>query len=378
MTTRTTTRLHRNTLGRRSFTACLAALLAIALAPDLVQAVCERNSFCCTGGTSDGEACTFDSGCPGGACVFALTVCEGGSNDGSPFCVSDGTCPGGRCAATQKVCGSGSSAGFPCTTSAHCAGGSCVSNGLFCFGGGFNRTPCVSNADCAGEGIDPGTCRAPAAPVPDVFLCSAGGNDGGTCASSLDCPSGACVFAQHVCDGGTVDGLLCQADTDCEPSAPCRPTQKICNAGGSKGFGCLRTSGCSTGTCVSSGRVCESQSEFATLACIDNADCGSNGVCSAPLAVGTPTRTNTRVPTPVFTPTRTHTPGGGVQTAKPTATHGGPGSTPTPCATITKGVCLYVDKNSGCGITTRGRAGGGLLAIAAFLLWIRARLRRAA
>ncbi len=269
---------------------------------------CTSTDFCCSGGASDGDPCALDSDCPGGACVSPQTVCDGGARNGFRFCESDLDCPGGACRTTQRVCGVGADRGSPCVRSDHCAGNApCIANGFFCFGGDFDRSPCVTDEDCTPDGGAPGgTCRQPAAPLPETFLCSAGARDGLPCASDADCSSGVCVLAQGVCDGGRVDGLPCSAETDCEPGIPCIPTQNICVGGQNKGTGCLRTRHCPASRCAATGRACAPGSQFAGLSCADDADCGTRGLCRAatPSTPATPRR-----PTPVPTPTRSRVSG---------------------------------------------------------------------
>src|SRR6185295_18604971 len=59
------------------------------------------------------------------------------------------------------------------------------------------------------------------------FLCSAGPNDGQACGADEDCaPTGVCVIAQGMCDGGTDDGAYCGCVSGtCNASVPaCDPS----------------------------------------------------------------------------------------------------------------------------------------------------------
>ena len=262
----------------------LALLLGQVVQPAPAFAACTADRFCCSAGSNNTNVCDFDSDCPGGACVAPFSVCAGGTNDGAPFCGSSSECPGGTCASTASVCTAGENKGFPCTSNNHCPGGTCSANGLFCFGGDFDRFPCVDSNDCTDVGANPGVCRAPATPIEQQLLCSAGSRDGLACDTEADCPNGVCVFAQNVCDGGSefVNGFFCTAETDCEPGVVCQPTQKICTAGDTKGFGCTRQDHCSAGSCAATGQVCEVDSDFG-FSCVDNTDCDTSETCSAPL-----------------------------------------------------------------------------------------------
>lgn len=149
-------------------------------------------------------------------------------------------------------------------------------------------------------------------------LCSAGVRDGQTCREAADCPEGACVVAQAVCDGGLDDGFdcdcpesscsaapACAADPElgtcvggpnqgtccdlafnCRTAAPCRGTQKICLAGSLKGFPCLRDEHCRGSVCWATGRVCAEDG----LPCVNDADC-LFGTCQGEGSFPTPTPT---------------------------------------------------------------------------------------
>ncbi|MBI1826718.1 MAG: hypothetical protein HYR83_10090 [Planctomycetes bacterium] len=122
---------------------------------------CPANTTLCVGGVNNGNACTTDAQCTGGACgdpkfltqrwgdVFTSfqtkNTCHGGTNANAP-CLGDSYCPGGSC----KVCVNGTNNGNPCTNK--------------CSGGANNTLPCFTDAECPG----------------------------GVCAASTQCPGGAC------------------------------------------------------------------------------------------------------------------------------------------------------------------------------------------
>jgi hypothetical protein len=150
-------------------------------------------------------------------------------------------------------------------------------------------------------------------------LCSAGSRDGQPCSRVEDCPGGACVVAQGVCDGGTDDGYDCDcplstcaatpacstdpalgtcadglfAGSCCDPTfnctdgSPCQPTQKVCLSGELKGFSCLNDTHCLGALCWATGRVCDDG-----FACVDDNDC-IVGTCQGTGSFPTPTPTPT-------------------------------------------------------------------------------------
>jgi hypothetical protein len=149
--------------------------------------------------------------------------------------------------------------------------------------------------------------------------CSSGGQDGASCVADADCPAGACVVVQGVCDGGEDNGLLCdcpggtcgrepacstdpQAGTcrggtndgpTSDPAiasragATCVDTHRVCAAGASKGMPCTRDGQCIAAACLASGRRCAG-GDFDGVSCIDAGDC-PRGTCVDPNAVPTPT-----------------------------------------------------------------------------------------
>jgi hypothetical protein len=191
----------------------LCALLAMGLGTTHAQ----TGSFLCSAGSRDGLNCDSDDDCPGGVCVLAQGVCDGGSDDGfpcscpggtcgsSPVCSEDasfGTCAGGAfageccdrdfncsdgrpCAGSQKICVGGTDSGLPCLRDSHCSGGgSCRSTGRFCLGvcqsGASRGDLCTSDEDCDG------------AECSSDFQDAACGQDADCCSSGSTCPAGIC------------------------------------------------------------------------------------------------------------------------------------------------------------------------------------------
>ena len=149
---------------------------------------------------------------------------------------------------------------------------------------------------------------AQATPTPTPtgeFLCSVAGGvapDGKPCNGDQDCPGGTCVVAQGVCNaagaaddsfpcdcaggtcaanntcnGGTTAGQPCDPTTNCAGSEPCVGTQKVCLGGSDKGFSCVRNDQCTNSTCVSTGKFCVMDTDFAFFSCVNDADC-----CASP------------------------------------------------------------------------------------------------
>ncbi len=161
----------------------------------------------CSGGELDGSACSADADCPGGACVTAQGVCDGGSDDG-----------------------------------------------LLC--------------DCAG----------------------------GTCSSGASCPVNP---AMGTCRGGAADGQCCDPQSNCAGHSPCTGTQKVCASGPGRGLSCLRDIQCPQSQCVPTGKSC-SAGEFARFACVADGDC-PHGACVSPSEVfpATPVPTPTKISSPL-------------------------------------------------------------------------------
>lgn len=106
-----------------------------------------------------------------------------------------------------------------------------------------------------------------------------------------------CTFSNtgkpEVALGGALAGEPCGPALSCDGGAACTGSQRICEAGSSKGSPCLRDAHCPGSRCISSGKVCNGGTGDA-LACVDDADPGG-GICGARI---TPTPVPTRTPTP--------------------------------------------------------------------------------
>ena len=161
-----------------------------------------------------------------GFATCAQYECVGGTDDGD-LCIQTSECAGG-----------GSCTGKRATT-AGC--GRCFGPGKRCnLPDQYHYDPCSSDTDC---GSVSGSCVAVGGTV-----CNGGTNAGEACWLPSDCPSGNCDRTEPVrtClpDSGTDIGKVCTSDSNCDSGA---------------------------GTC----------STYDGLLCNENADCGTDGVCSS-------------------------------------------------------------------------------------------------
>jgi hypothetical protein len=315
-------------MRRTTILVLFGAALGAVLATGMPREAGAAPGLLCSAGGNNGDECDFDSDCPNGACVAAQFICEGGTRDtdicdcpestcvrgacsGGPrenaACDPANECDGGTCQQTSRICNAGDLKGFGCANNGQCGDGAvCVANGQFCWGGSFFKFGCVDDDDCDPEG-DAGICRGPAQRVPIVQICSAGRDDGDRCAGDNNCPNGACVLGQTVCDGGdTRDGFFCESTTDCDRDASCTLSQKLCGAGDNKGATCVDDRTCGGGECISTGLLCNG-GEGENFSCVDDDECSGRGDCVVPGQVrptatrtpvgGTPGPTTTRRPT---------------------------------------------------------------------------------
>jgi hypothetical protein len=226
-----------------------------------------------------------------------------------------------------------------------------------------------------------------------VFLCSAGSNNGNTCEAQADCPGGACVILQGVCNdqngfpctcpdatcsgttctGGPFAGQSCDTAYNCDAGVACQGSQKVCAGGATSGYPCLYDQQCDSLQCLSTGSLCEEGTDYAGYSCWQDSDCClppttcAVGACFSPAAVPTPTtpsavtrtatasRTGaTETPTPSpsakasVTPTAGASPTGATVTPRPTPP-------PRPTQAPPHGLLIQaVGEGAGCAITAGG------------------------
>ena len=164
-------------------------------------------------GASDGASCAADSDCADGACILAQNVCDGSYRfDIWDSCVSDTDCDPGIHACRRRTCAAEATPkAFPVRAPTSATGRPVCPTGCSA-SVAYSIASLVSTPPIASTPARlPGVCRTPATPLPDTFLCSGGANDGAVCFGPADCPSGACILAQNVCNGGETDGDSCSA-----------------------------------------------------------------------------------------------------------------------------------------------------------------------
>jgi hypothetical protein len=146
------------------------------------------------------------------------------------------------------------------------------------------------------------------------FLCSAGANDGDPCQTHADCPGGACVMMQGVCNdqsgfpclcpgatcsgstcsGGPFKGQSCDTTYNCDVGVACQGSQKVCVGGSASGtllgpgYPCLNDQQCDSSQCRSTGRVCIGYCDDQNLSpCgCPAGTCSTAGTCSGGLLGG--------------------------------------------------------------------------------------------
>ena len=274
------------------------ALLATA-GSGQARAQAPTGEFLCSTGTQDGQACNSDEDCPGGVCVLAQGVCDGGADDGlycdciASNCVAStecqptftGVCPGGpnvdlccdlsrncadgaACGGAQRVCRSGEYKGFSCLRDSHCPDSECISSGKYCLGGDFSDYACIDNADCNNaDGSPGGVCTGS---VPDPTGCTGDCNaDGEVTVNELilmvNIALGTLPFT--ACTAGDADGSgeitineIIAGVNNALGSCPLPPTGAafLCSAGPHDGQECDTDGDCApNGVCVLAAGVCD-------------------------------------------------------------------------------------------------------------------------
>jgi hypothetical protein len=199
----------------------------------------------------DGNACTVDDACGGGACRGGpAVVC----NDFNP-CTTDTCNPASGCVSVPNTnsCDDGNA----CTTGDTCDGGTCHPG---------TATICNDNNPCTDDSCDPASgC---------VFTNNANAcDDGNACTSGDACGSGSCHGTAIACD----DHNTCTTDT-CNTATGCVFTNNSnsCNDGNA----CTKTDICTNGACVGSNPVtCGAADQCHAAGTCDPA----SGVCSNPV-----------------------------------------------------------------------------------------------
>jgi formylglycine-generating enzyme required for sulfatase activity len=247
---------------------------------------CKASSVCGNAKCESGETkvnCSKDCECDGdGDCAAVVDTCNtgvcasgkcvkkakvGGCDDGDP-CTANDTCAGGACVGTAKDC---SGLNDVCVVGV-CQGGACVgkpaNNGGKCEDGNL----CTLGDVCGSGGCLAGTLK----------LC----NDADLCTDDSCSPvAGVCVFVPIAgCNGN------CVVAGNCDDSNPC--TDDSCVGGKCKSVG--NTAGCSDGDACTAGDVCKNGTCMAGAAkgCDDGKPCtadscsAATGACASEVKVG--------------------------------------------------------------------------------------------
>ncbi|MBI5535277.1 MAG: hypothetical protein HY898_21295 [Deltaproteobacteria bacterium] len=212
---------------------------------------------------SDGNACTLNDTCQGGAC-----------NSGSPVvctasdqCHLAGVCDTGTgvCSNPPKTNGTTCNDANLCTQTDTCQSGVCT---------GSNPVVCTASDQCHDVGTcntSTGVCSNP--PKADYTSC----NDGNACTQRDMCMSGSCQGS---------DPVICYARDDCHNAGVCNTSTGICTdpekpngTTCNDGSACTQTDTCQAGNCTGSNPiVCTALDE-----CHDVGTCNpANGTCSNP------------------------------------------------------------------------------------------------
>ena len=241
------------------------------------------NQVTCT----DGNACTLDDACKGGACASGTAVqcddnnpctddachtatgCKNAANnlpcsDGN-ICTEDDNCAGGKCVAGKpKACDDGN----PCTTEVCDAAKGCVSisNSESCTDG----NACTEGDGCAGGKCVPGKAK----------VCT----DANPCTDNTCDPLEGCVTTAN--QAPCSDGSACTGPDACVATKCVAGPQANCDDGNvCTNDGCDGAKGCTnehnTDAC-SDGNVCSVKDLCVSGGCVPGAakDCNDNDVCT--------------------------------------------------------------------------------------------------
>jgi len=238
------------------------------------------------GACDDGDGCTVDDTCAGGACVGAPMDC-------SAF---DDACNDGACIGTTGVC-----AANPANEGGACDDGDLCTIDDACVAGICAGTPrdCSAHDDACNLGVcigSTGLCAA--VPVNDGGVCDDGDEctvddtcTVGVCGGApMDCSAfddacnvGACIGTTGVCaalpanEGGACDDSdECTVDDTCSVGV-CGGAPRDCSA---------FDDACNVGTCIGTSGVCAAVPAHEGESCDDGTNCTVNDVCTAGVCAG--------------------------------------------------------------------------------------------
>ncbi len=246
--------------------------------------VCDNGTCVHTNNTapcSDGDACTTNDACSGGACV-------GGP---PPNCDDGNTCTNDWCNSTVGCVHSDNNNpcddGDACTTGDACTDGACV---------GGPPPDCDDGNACTDDSCDPAQgCQH----VDNSDPC----DDGLFCTATDTCSGGVCVGAGDQCPGLLCDEIYdecveCFTPSDCDDGNFC--TDDTCGGGVCSnpnntlpcddGLFCTQTDTCSGGGCVGSGDPCPGQlCDDVGDVCVDcftHPECDDGNGCTEDVCIG--------------------------------------------------------------------------------------------
>ena len=232
-----------------STTFCVVALCDVTQGGKCIFKNKAKGSAC-----DDGDACTKDDGCDGGACAGGKVSCD----DGNP-CTDDACTPASGC--VYKANAAPCDDGDKCTGGGKCAGSKCVSGA---------PKVCDDGQVCTADSCAPktGACVFDGKPQQGK-PCDA---DGSVCTVGDACDAGKCVIgAAKKCD----DGNVCTTDA-CDGKTGC--THVANTAVCSDGDGCTLADQCEAKVCkAGKAKVCD-DGEFCTT---DGCDAKTGGCAFA-------------------------------------------------------------------------------------------------
>jgi hypothetical protein len=226
----------------------------------------------------------------GALLASALIACGGDDDTGGSGNAQGGQ--GGAAATPTRL--ADHTAGKACTSAKDCAGGTCTQsfqgNALLGQGevqapGGYCSFECKLNADCGADGICIGAMQG------GGFFGIGGNNDNDgkgmcmqRCVAASQCREGyRCIDTNNqVLDGDPSQPI---PDTSTGSCQVLPPTDKL--TGDTVGAMCSSDDDCAGGTCGMSNMFSRLPGGYCTGRCLQDSDCGDNGVCTPGAAGGT-------------------------------------------------------------------------------------------
>jgi len=310
---------------------CVGTTGVCAVVPANEGGACDDGDLCTSNDVCAGGACAgapvdcsgLNDACNVGACVSSTGLCavtpvnEGDDCDDGDLCTLDDTCALGVCAGTARDCSALDDA---------CNVGECVSSTGLCAAVSVNEGGACSDDDlctvddicalgvCAGAPLDcsalddacnVGECVSSTGLCAAVPINDGGGcDDGDGCTVDDNCLAGACVGAPMDCSAlndacligecigtsGICTALPANEGGACDDGDGCTIAD-TCLAGACQGnpVDCSALDdACNVGICAGTSGLCETVPANEGGACDDGDNCTENDVCSAGGCAGTP------------------------------------------------------------------------------------------